>query len=123
MAARVPIRVPPPPAGSLVEQWIIDALMHVDDCLDELKRDTKNSLSELKAEVSANAVLGHSQDQDLLQQIETHKRFHETMDRVEATRRGVWQQIWTGSREAFRLLTSGAVITVVAWILKQMGVI
>jgi nitric oxide reductase activation protein len=92
----VPLRVPPPKADSVVEQWLIDAALHLDDCLDEHKRQVLEKFDELKAvledfKATAFSMIASKADdhETLRDRIESHQRFH---DEMEALQKALKQQ-------------------------------
>jgi hypothetical protein len=86
----VPLRVPPPQADSQnAMQWVMDALFHLDECIDDGKKDTGKRLDELKSSVEDkfatifSMIASKEEDHlDLGKRIEDHLSFHKTIDAV-----------------------------------------
>lgn len=94
----MPIRVPPPIASTAAEQWIIDSILHIDECLDEAKRQASDDLAEIKQDVKdikadfdvTKIALLHS-DGLIEGAVEAHKREHEAIDAQETGKRDLWK--------------------------------
>ena len=125
----MPIRVPPPPASTLVEQWIIDALLHLDACVDDTKKSNnaaflsvKDEQKDLRATIESWIVAGKESSVGLARRIEDHQEFHDLMTRDATSRRSVWKLQGDWVRGAFRVLTDAAVIGGAVMVLRALGV-
>ena len=125
----MPIRVPPPPASTLVEQWIIDTLLHLDTCVDETKKSNvaafmavKDETQDLRATIESWIVAGKEGHGSLARRIEDHQEFHDLMSRDANTKRSVWKLQGDWVKGAFRILTDAAVIGGAVMVLRALGV-
>lgn len=111
-----PVNVNDPTWQGRFYQLIIDALNHIDECLDEYKEQVKEQRVESSAWMAATAA----GDKDLEQRILTHLQEHHLIDENAAARMSVWKKQWKVAKEAGKFLTSGAVVAVV-WALIQLA--
>lgn len=126
------LRLPPPtdPARTATEQWIIDALLHLDECLDEHKREGKQDTKvlqdaqmELRAEVTAWMATATASDSSLIKRIEAHELEHRQIEELHKAKHSVWKMQLSWLNDAFRLATSGGVLLVFGAAAKMLGIL
>lgn len=100
-------------------QWVFDRLSHLDECLD----DTKDSQTELRAEITAWMASSKDDRISITDRLREHLEEHEQLENTLKARRSVWKQQWSWLKEIARLATSTATLGVAAYVLKQLGVI
>ena len=108
-SSSVPLRATPPRAETVMEQWVIDSLLHLDECIDRVGRQSADHFKslhdaqqELRAEVTASITALHSGDSTLEGRFSEHENKHAEDARVEKAEHGVWSSQLRWGREIVR---------------------
>lgn len=90
----MPERVRPPEPKTPFEQYVIDKIEHLDECLDETKAamkagfsQTKADHNEIRASLEAWMIAGKSADEDLAKEWRKHYQFHVDGEKAAAVRK------------------------------------
>lgn len=97
-------------------QWLIDKVMHLDDCMDA----TQEAHRETQAELAAWMGVSRDSHDDLSTQIENHLKMHNLIDQTKQAKRSVWIFQWETIKEVGKIASSGTVIAIVFYVLNQL---
>lgn len=100
-------------------QWLIDTLMHLDECLDK----TQEAHEETRTEMSVWLAAAKNFDNDFEARLKQHIDEHHLIDANKKAKRSVWMNQWDGLKEAIKFATSGTMTAIVVVALKWLGVI
>jgi hypothetical protein len=100
-------------------QLVVDALNHIDECLDEWKRQ----IEEQRVEQSTWMTAARESDRDLDGRLSIHLREHDLINHTVKARRSVWGFQWNTLREVGKVLSSGLIMGAVAVSAKWLGLI
>lgn len=110
MKHEMPLRVPPPKATSIVEQYVIDSLLHLDECLDDLRKAVKEYDKITREALTA-----------FLEKIEEHQRFHDEMELVKDTTKAVWARQGRIVEKVIDLASAGGILAAIVYVAKFLG--
>lgn len=96
-------------------QYVGDRLHHQDTCIDDLKE----RFQELEATLSAWMTAAATSDKDLGELIEEHRKFHEAIERDDATKRSVWKSQADFLTNTLKFVTQGTVIGIIILVLNK----
>jgi hypothetical protein len=126
----VPLRVPPPQADTPILQWIVDALMHLDECIDETRHEQraaaeerKEQIADVRATLSAYMTAAHAASTDLDARIESHIDEHRKIDDRLKGRHDVLKLQGRVVEWTLKAAMEGVKLGVLGAILKLTGVI
>lgn len=125
-AIHMPLRVPPPKANNAIEQWIIDSLLHLDECIDDGKTQTREQMDEMKhaqaefrAEVTAALAAKEADHTGILARLNAHDTEHKALEQVKKAQAGVWRTQGKWAAWLVERVTQGGVIAGALWVISQ----
>lgn len=84
------IKLPPPPAETIHDQWVSDTLVHLDQCFDRTRVENQKkydeinaTLTDLNATLAAWMIAAKERDESLAEQHDKHRKFHDDMEAAE----------------------------------------
>lgn len=110
----------PPLATSAFEQWVIDALLHLDECVDKTRDGAKQEIQNLRATMETWMKASDDKDKDLADKWADHVGFHKEGEAAAKARAGVWGQVQGYGNSAFKVATNATVIMAFLYLVRQL---
>lgn len=111
-------------------QWTFDRIIHQDTCTDETKDLVEKAIAMIQdtttvltTGLEAARLLAADGDATLTEVFKKHRDFHDHMDIEAKARAGVWKMQGDLAKKLLRFGTEGVGLTIIAIILRYIGVL
>ena len=123
----MPLRVPPPEPTTKFEQYVIDSLAHLDECLDDHKNNMRDEIAEIKTalqdlnaqdHVQMAAISGEGGVRTLL---DAHKHQHDLLEARSSGSSAILKTQGSAIREVLHYLGPTGLLLIGAGLLRALG--